>query len=79
MNQLATGLTYHVITPANVRAADVTAGEVSTLSTQMITLSHTDGVTVTDQADGISTVAIADIQGTNGVIHAIDKVLIPAL
>jgi len=79
MDQLATVLTYHVVTPANVRAADVTAGAVSTLSTQMITLDHTDGVTITDQGGGISTVAIADLQGTNGVIHAIDRVLIPAL
>jgi len=79
MDQLATVLTYHVVTPANVRAADVSAGDVSTLSTQMITLAHTDGVTITDQGGGVSSVAIADLQGTNGVIHAIDRVLIPAL
>lgn len=79
MDQLATVLTYHVVTPANVRAADVTAGAVSTLSTQMITLDHTDGVTITDQGGGVSTVAIADLQGTNGVIHAVDRVLIPEL
>ena len=77
--QLSTVLTYHVVTPANVRASEVTAGDVSTLSTQMITLDHSTSVTITDQAGGISTVAIADIQGKNGVIHAIDKVLIPAL
>jgi len=77
--QLSTVLTYHVLTAGNVRSDAVPAGPISTLSGQMVTLGNTGGVTITDQADGISTVQIADLQGTNGVIHAVNNVLIPAL
>ena len=38
-----------------------------------ITLGTTDGVQVND-----ATVLIADVAASNGVIHAIDKVLVPS-
>ncbi|MEY3700112.1 MAG: hypothetical protein RIT16_472, partial [Actinomycetota bacterium] len=37
-----------------------------------ITLGTTDGVQVND-----ATVLIADVEASNGVIHAIDKVIVP--
>ncbi len=34
-------------------------------------------VTVTDETGGVATVTIADVRQSNGVIHVIDKVLLP--
>ena len=36
-----------------------------------------DMVTVTDENGGVATVIIADVEQSNGVIHVIDKVLLP--
>ena len=34
-------------------------------------------VTITDEAGGVATVTVADVLQSNGVIHVIDKVLLP--
>ena len=65
-------LTYHVI-PAKVMAADVTAGQVATVEGSKVTIATADGVKV-DKA----TVTATDVAATNGVIHVIDQVLVPA-
>ncbi|MFY9325512.1 MAG: fasciclin domain-containing protein [Candidatus Nanopelagicales bacterium] len=65
-------LTYHVVA-ANVLAADVTDGDVATVEGQTVALSTADGVSVNG-----ATVVLADVLASNGVIHAIDAVLIPA-
>ena len=36
-------------------------------------------VTITDEAGGTATVTIADVLQSNGVIHVIDKVLLPKM
>ena len=36
-----------------------------------------DKVTVTDETGGVANVTIADVAQSNGVIHVIDKVLLP--
>jgi uncharacterized surface protein with fasciclin (FAS1) repeats len=64
-------LTYHVVS-GKVMSTDVMAGDVPTVEGSTITLGTTDGVQVND-----STVLIADVEASNGVIHAIDKVLVP--
>ena len=68
---LAQILTYHVVS-GMVMAADVTDGEVATVEGQKIKLSTMDGVTV----NGAKVVA-ADVMASNGVIHAIDAVILP--
>jgi transforming growth factor-beta-induced protein len=70
-------LLYHVL-GSTVYANQVTTGYVKTLSTYMtkpmdIYLNSTSGVKINNSA----TVALADVVGTNGVIHVIDNVLIP--
>ncbi|MDQ2177792.1 fasciclin domain-containing protein [Marinifilum sp. D714] len=67
-------LTYHVVS-GNVRAADVSTGTVSTLNTEADLEIDADGSGVI--INGSSNVIATDVQGTNGVIHVIDKVLIP--
>jgi uncharacterized surface protein with fasciclin (FAS1) repeats len=36
-------------------------------------------VTITDEAGGVANVTIADVVQSNGVIHVIDKVLLPKM
>jgi uncharacterized surface protein with fasciclin (FAS1) repeats len=37
-----------------------------------------DKVIITDAAGGTATVSMADVQQSNGVVHVIDKVLLPS-
>ncbi len=73
---LADILLYHVIA-GNVNADEVSAGSVATAQTESITISTTGGVTITDARNRMATVTQTDIQGTNGVAHVINKVILP--
>jgi uncharacterized surface protein with fasciclin (FAS1) repeats len=64
-------LTYHVVA-GKVMAKDVKPGMVKTVQGQELTLATSGGVTV----NGAKVVA-ADVAASNGVIHAIDTVLMP--
>ncbi|AMM26506.1 fasciclin domain-containing protein [Variovorax sp. PAMC 28711] len=64
-------LTYHVVSGA-VMAKDVKPGMVKTVEGGSLTLATSGGVTV----NGAKVVA-ADVKASNGVIHAIDTVLMP--
>ena len=64
-------LTYHVVA-GKVMAKDVKPGMVKTVQGSDITLATAGGVTV----NGAKVVA-ADVKADNGVIHAIDTVMIP--
>lgn len=70
--QLTPILTYHVVS-GKVMSTDLSNTKVSTLSgDNMLKVDISDGVKIND-----SNVLAADIEGKNGVIHVIDKVLIP--
>lgn len=76
---LATVLSYHVVSGDNVRAEDLTDGMmVTTFETGEITINVGASVTITDENERTSTVVLPNVQATNGVIHAIDQVLLPA-
>jgi uncharacterized surface protein with fasciclin (FAS1) repeats len=68
---LAQILTYHVVS-GKVMAADVTDSDVATVEGQTIKLATEGGVTVNG-----ATVISADVAASNGVIHAIDQVILP--
>lgn len=69
---LAKVLTYHVV-PGKVMAADVKPGMVKSVEGSALTFSMKDGKVHVDKA----TVVKADVPADNGVIHAIDTVLMP--
>ena len=71
--KLAAILKYHVVA-GKVMAADVKAGKVKTLNGKELTISIADGKVKVDDA----TVVKTDLVGTNGVIHVIDAVVLPA-
>jgi uncharacterized surface protein with fasciclin (FAS1) repeats len=80
--QLADILTYHVV-PGAVLAADVVGLDgqaVTTVNGATITVGvAADGtVTLTDAAGNEVTVVATDVEASNGVIHVIDGVLLPA-
>ncbi len=69
-------LTYHVI-PGTVMASDVMGMDgqsAKTVNGAALTITTKDGVTLNGTANVVKT----DIECTNGVIHVIDSVLIPA-
>lgn len=72
-------LTYHVVS-GKVMSTDLAAGssQVGTvLADSSICVTAGDGVTIGDSTDQMANVVIADIEASNGVIHVIDKVLLP--
>ncbi|HQZ11332.1 MAG TPA: fasciclin domain-containing protein [Devosia sp.] len=80
-------LTCHVIA-AKALAADITkmaaddggTHEVTTVGGCKLWLKADGGkVTITDEAGGVANVTIADVIQSNGVIHVIDKVLLPKM
>lgn len=69
--QLKPILTYHVVS-GKVMSTDLSNTSVATLNGKKISIDISNGVKIND-----SKVVKADIQGTNGVVHVIDRVLIP--
>ena len=64
-------LTYHVVS-GTVMAADVTAGDVPSVQGEPITVTTDGGVKVNG-----ANVIVTDVAASNGVIHAIDAVILP--
>ena len=78
-------LTYHVV-PGSLNAATLTeqiqAGNGSTTLTTveggtLTVKADANGVTVTDAKGNVANVTTADLMASNGVIHVVDKVLMP--
>ena len=73
-DQLTAVLTYHVV-PGKIKSGDIANG-----TTAVATVQGSD-VDVTKSASGVSvdgaSVVKADIKTTNGIIHVIDKVIMP--
>jgi uncharacterized surface protein with fasciclin (FAS1) repeats len=66
-------LTYHVV-PGRITSAQITHdSEQKTVEGGVLKLAVNGGVTVND-----ATVIQADVEAENGVIHVINRVLIPA-
>ena len=72
--RLAAILAYHVV-PGRVSSQEVLANtSATTLHGQKLSISKNDEVKIND-----AKVIVTDLQATNGVIHVIDSVLMPAM
>lgn len=72
-DKLVSILTYHVV-PGKVMSTDLTNGMMAaTVQGEKVEILTEGGVTVQG-----ATVTTADIEASNGVIHVIDKVILPA-
>ncbi|KQW19517.1 beta-Ig-H3/fasciclin [Afipia sp. Root123D2] len=72
-------LTYHVV-PGKLSAADLTDGKkLTTVEGETLTVKH-DGnkIWIVDAKGGKSQVTIPDVNQSNGVIHVVNTVLMPA-
>lgn len=85
-DQLTQILTYHVVA-GEMMASDLIAmaqttdgsATLTTVAGGTLTLSMDGGnLVITDEAGGTATVTIADVDQSNGVVHVIDAVLMPA-
>ena len=65
-------LTYHLV-QGGLLSVDAVPGDIGSSEGTTLTLDTANGVTVND-----ATVVQADLEASNGVIHVIDKVLVPA-
>ena len=74
---LTATLNTHVIAGANVRASDLVNGVVGTLGADLII--NALNSTITDPNGRVSNIIVVNVQAANGVVHAIDKVLLPQL
>jgi uncharacterized surface protein with fasciclin (FAS1) repeats len=71
-DQLVPILTYHVVS-GELLSSNLLRGEIETLNeTRKLVIDVTDGVKINE-----SRVIQADIKGKNGIIHAVDNVLLP--
>ncbi|PHN04097.1 fasciclin domain-containing protein [Flavilitoribacter nigricans] len=78
-DELASVLTYHVVAGANATSSTLTDGQsFTTVQGENFTI-DIDGnnVTITDAQGNIANVIFVNVQGTNGVVHVIDKVIMP--
>ena len=70
-------LKYHVVGGANILASDLTDNLTITTLGGDITANITGGASLSDNTGRISEIITVNIQANNGVIHAINRVILP--
>ena len=80
VNLLTAVLLTHVVAQANVRAEDLAQDlPVVTLSEETLTVDLTDGAQLVDPNGRVANIIANNVQAINGVVHVIDKVVLPLL
>lgn len=67
-------LTYHVVTGANVLSNAIPTTPITTFESGTFTIA---GTVITDEQNRQTNIVLTDVQCANGVIHAVNKVLLP--
>jgi uncharacterized surface protein with fasciclin (FAS1) repeats len=73
---ISTVVKYHVLT-TTVFASDLTNGNVNSLQGGALQISTAPSVKIASSSNPVSNIVAADIIATNGVIHVINRVLLP--
>ena len=77
-DQLAGVLTYHVAA-GNVESTDLVDGMmVETVNGEMFRVNLGEGASITDAQGNTVNIVLTDVQATNGIIHVLDAVILPA-
>lgn len=66
-------LLYHVISDAAVESTKLSNGEVTAANGSRISVNVTNGVKINDNTN----VVVADVKAKNGIVHVVNKVLVP--
>ncbi len=75
---LATILKYHVVSGVAAASTDLSDGQtITTLQGEDVTISLDGGVFVSDVTDTDAEVVIPNVNASNGIVHVINKVLLP--
>ena len=70
-------LTYHVLA-ARVPAADIAFGRaITTVETGIFKIDNVGGPVITDERNRTANITVTNLYASNGVIHGIDKVILP--
>ena len=71
-------LTYHVVAGTAAFSTDLSDGQqIGTVQGENVGVSLSHGVQITDATDTPANVVLPDVEASNGVVHVIDKVLLP--
>ena len=80
VNLLTAVLLTHVVAQANVRAEDLAQDlPVVTLSEETLTVDLTNGAQLVDPNGRVANIIANNVQAINGVVHVLDKVVLPLL
>lgn len=77
---LAGVLTYHVVNGSNVQSSELKQGDViTTLNTGTLSVDLSNGAQLItgNTMQAAVNIIVTDVQGNNGVIHAVEEVLLP--
>ncbi|WP_223198188.1 fasciclin domain-containing protein [Maribacter arenosus] len=75
---LATILTYHVVAGVAAKSTDLSNGQsIATVQGEDVSINLEGGVFIQDATETDATVVMADVMASNGVVHVINKVLLP--
>ncbi|MEO1546685.1 MAG: fasciclin domain-containing protein [Bacteroidota bacterium] len=75
---LATILRYHVVIGTAAASESLSDGQmIGTAQGEDVTIDLTDGIFVKDATDDKAEVVLEDVTASNGIVHVIDKVLLP--
>lgn len=72
-------LNTHVIAGANVLSSSLTNGMTVTTLGDSFTINLGTSATFTDLNGRTGNIVVTDVQASNGVIHVVDKVILPQL
>ena len=76
---LESTLNTHVVGGSNVLSSDLTDGMVVSTLGDTFTINLGTGATFTDNNNRTGNIIVTDVQAANGVIHVVDKVILPDL